>query len=433
MSIEVNLNLKTLNGESLIGTTDIVIGSSITVGTTPISSGGVNRLLFENSANKVSQNANLTFNGTLLKWDGQSTLANSEIFNISGGGGQGAIRVWKDGNSGAPSIRVGSNSDFISTKNSITGESNNRFYGTAHWVFEGSSASTGWVGIGSVSNPGARLDVRAQGALSTDLAFRVRNSANTIDNFVVDGKGHISARANNNTQLYIGGSNTDNAHPSYYSVVVAGYSNINYGFRTTILGSENTFGGTQYGTIVGTRNVMTSQGVVIGDSNTTQAGITIGNSNSNKGGQSAILLGNNNTVSATNGYPTKPLFVIGSNINVPNDININNAIYFGTRDTLDVPHAVLKHDNFMIGSMYPTLTNYDTNSRGVYYTKNAIVPTSLPTDSIAFYSNDIVAGNAAPHFRTEVGDIIKLYKQSSAGISTISDIVTVLTNLGLLG
>jgi len=353
MSIDVNINLKTVNGESLIGTGNIVVGGGLTIGTTAITSGVDNRVLFQNGG-KVQQSSNLVF-----------TSLNQLVIG---------------GHSGA-----------------------------------------------------AVLDVKSQGALSIDLALRVRNSANTIDNFVVDGKGHISARANNNTQLYIGGSNTDNAHPSYSSVVVAGYSNINYGFRTTILGSENTFGGTQYGTIVGTRNVMTSQGVVIGDSNTTQAGITIGNSNSNKGGLSAILLGNNNTVSATNGYPTKPLFVIGSNINVPNDININNAIYFGTRDALDVPHAVLKHDNFMIGSMYPTLANYDTNSRGVYYTKNAIVPTSLPTDSIAFYSNDIVAGNAAPHFRTEVGDIIKLYKQSSAGISTVFDIVTVLTNLGLLG
>ncbi len=48
------------------------------------------------------------------------------------------------------------------------------------------------------------------------------------------------------------------------------------------------------------------------------------------------------------------------------------------------------------------------------------------------YSNDITAGNAAPHFRTEVGDIIKLYKQSSAGIATVGDLVTVLQNLGLL-
>jgi hypothetical protein len=61
------------------------------------------------------------------------------------------------------------------------------------------------------------------------------------------------------------------------------------------------------------------------------------------------------------------------------------------------------------------------------------VPSLNITDSFQQYSADITVGNAAPHFRTEVGDIIKLYKQSSAGITTVGDLVTILTNLGLLG
>jgi hypothetical protein len=47
---------------------------------------------------------------------------------------------------------------------------------------------SGEVGIGT-NAPSARLDVRAQGALSTDLAFRIRNSANTDDLFSVNGTG----------------------------------------------------------------------------------------------------------------------------------------------------------------------------------------------------------------------------------------------------
>jgi hypothetical protein len=45
---------------------------------------------------------------------------------------------------------------------------------------------SGEVGIGT-NAPSARLDVKAQGALSTDLALRVRNSANTKDIFAVKG------------------------------------------------------------------------------------------------------------------------------------------------------------------------------------------------------------------------------------------------------
>jgi hypothetical protein len=42
------------------------------------------------------------------------------------------------------------------------------------------------IGFGGVDAQ-ARLDVRAQGALSTDLAFRVRNSANTITTLASNG------------------------------------------------------------------------------------------------------------------------------------------------------------------------------------------------------------------------------------------------------
>ena len=44
--------------------------------------------------------------------------------------------------------------------------------------------------IGSTT-AGARLDVRAQGALSTDIAFRVRNSADTANLLSVDGAGGV--------------------------------------------------------------------------------------------------------------------------------------------------------------------------------------------------------------------------------------------------
>ena len=45
------------------------------------------------------------------------------------------------------------------------------------------------LGIGATPATTVRLDVRAQGALSTDIAFRVRNSADTLDMFSVNGNG----------------------------------------------------------------------------------------------------------------------------------------------------------------------------------------------------------------------------------------------------
>lgn len=71
-------------------------------------------------------------------------------------------------------------------------------------------------------------------------------------------------------------------------------------------------------------------------------------------------------------------------------------------------------------------------------------PAASVADSFMFYSADIVAGNAAPHFRTENDDIIKLYKYvdadfgnaiNSGDVDTddaISAIISALTAHGLI-
>jgi hypothetical protein len=45
---------------------------------------------------------------------------------------------------------------------------------------------------------------------------------------------------------------------------------------------------------------------------------------------------------------------------------------------------------------------------------SATSPTTSATDGYRQYSADVVAGNAAPHFRTEDGNTIKLYQQTTA-------------------
>jgi hypothetical protein len=70
------------------------------------------------------------------------------------------------------------------------------------------SASLFWdntnarLGIGATPSTSVRLDVRAQGALSTDIALRVRNSANNDNIFSVSGNGAFTL--GNNTSYYIG-------------------------------------------------------------------------------------------------------------------------------------------------------------------------------------------------------------------------------------
>ena len=60
-------------------------------------------------------------------------------------------------------------------------------------------------------------------------------------------------------------------------------------------------------------------------------------------------------------------------------------------------------------------TGYNQNA-AVFGMKNALAmpgatdPTGAPTDHFGMYAKDIVAGNSAPHFITEAGDIVKLFK-----------------------
>jgi hypothetical protein len=52
---------------------------------------------------------------------------------------------------------------------------------------------------------------------------------------------------------------------------------------------------------------------------------------------------------------------------------------------------------------------------------SATAPTTSATDGYRQYSADVTTGNAAPHFRTENGAVIKLYQETTAvGNSTIS-------------
>jgi len=67
------------------------------------------------------------------------------------------------------------------------------------------------IGYGVTGGDGARLDIKAQGALSSDLAFRVRNSADSFNLLSIDGVGLISGRtdgAGGFNMNYQGTSNT---------------------------------------------------------------------------------------------------------------------------------------------------------------------------------------------------------------------------------
>jgi hypothetical protein len=110
------------------------------------------------------------------------------------------------------------------------------------------------------------------------------------------------------------------------------------------------------------------------------------------------------------------------------------------------------------GSLYVTnnvgigQTTFGTSAAKVMAFNNGTAPSTSPADAFQLYSADITAGNAAAHFRTENGAVIKIYQETTgvAGATraavagnTVSDadtfdgytvpqVVKALRNLGIL-
>ncbi len=91
-------------------------------------------------------------------------------------------------------------------------------------------------------------------------------------------------------------------------------------------------------------------------------------------------------------------------------IALTNATISGFR--FDVNGTTLLRSNTAIGPSTATFGTSATNTLAIY--TGATVPTTSPADAIQMYSADVVAGNAAPHFRTENGAVVKVYQETTA-------------------
>ena len=59
-----------------------------------------------------------------------------------------------------------------------------------------------------------------------------------------------------------------------------------------------------------------------------------------------------------------------------------------------------------------------TSAVSVISLPSGTAPTTSPADCYQVYSADVVAGNAAAHYRTENGDIVKIYSIGGWGTPT---------------
>ena len=184
------------------------LSTGLTVGTTAISSGADTRILYQNGG-VLQQTANFTFNPSTIAL----TLATNKTFSqYTSGSANDALKlslsstgavfgVQNTNASGFSGIEYLDNTGavkvFTGYNNSGSGEFRfNNIATSGFFTFKIASsdkltiANNGYVGIGQTS-PTARLHVVAQGALSTDIVARFRNSVNTGDLLNVLGNGNV--------------------------------------------------------------------------------------------------------------------------------------------------------------------------------------------------------------------------------------------------
>ena len=346
-------NIKTINGTTLLGSGDITVGGGIAVGTTAVTSGTIGRVFFQGTGNVVQQDADLFWDNANKRLGvGKTPAASSAKMVVAitdGTANQNyylTLRNQAAGFGGWGFVKLGSNDLGITYETNTDAPSlgtSMRFY------YGGNSAFGGSLSVGTLTTPAARLDVRAQGALSTDIAFRVRNSADSA------------------TIGYIAGN----------------------------------------GLIVLGENASTAPTVLVNPAGSTRLLLRGGTNQDLSFSSSGFAV-----LNCAQGFDAVAGSTGSSQIRFRNGSGGNVSLFYG---------------GLQIGTAQSasTATNFTLIANGV-------APSVNYADSHYYYSADIVAGNAAPHFRTENGDIIKLYKQDSAGILTVGQLVTVLQNLGLL-
>ena len=267
------------------------------------------------------------------------------------------------------------------------------FEGTGNVVQQ--SASLFWdntnarLGVGATPSTSVRLDVRAQGALSTDIAFRVRNSADTGNLFTSLGSAQIIVGTGTTTpegQILVRHDFTS-AQP-ILTLRNGQYGNIIFQVRDERTGSGASIGSFRINGIINGGETGSTKQFDFGGHG---LGASYGGATSN-----AVWLNNQGSVGDGTG---------SSVISVSSDFYINAQT---TKKFIFVP----RNGNFGVAQL-----TFGTSATNTIAIASGVAPTTSPADSFQQYSADITAGNAAPHFRTENGNVIKIYRETTAVVA----------------
>lgn len=184
----------------------------------------------------------------------------------------------------------------------------------------------------------------------------------------------------------------------------------------------------------GTLTVLATTGLDLTGLNASQLlRVNSGGTAIESGGASAIvptgtIVGTSDSQTLTNKVLTSPTITTMLIDDGDAGLTVTSADQTHATPTATIPNITGAADSFVMLALAQTLTN-KTISAGTFtgnqgMTNTGGAPGAALTDGIYFYAADIVAGNSAPHFYTEEGEIIKLYQNRSANQAVITPTTT---------
>lgn len=289
-------------------------------------------------------------------------IAGGAAGNTAGHGISGSV---DSGNSASLGFGVRGGAATAGTNYALYGDATGGVNNYAIYAYRGNAVvEQGNLAIGTTTN-GGRLYIKAQGALSTDNAFRIRNSADNADILNITGDANALLLGNMAVGSKTLGVTRD--------LSIGAYSNLRLifdsGYNTTganLISLTRRFGA---------------------------------NYNDN------TLLLQHSAFADGNVIPYKHHYV-------------NPSAYYGYTN----PGDALPYYGYDVGFIWfkdsaassnKQMKLSPDNALNIYSSTNLPIETNF-VDSFQLYSRDIVAGNSAPHFRTENGDVIKLYRETNA-------------------
>jgi hypothetical protein len=271
------------------------------------------------------------------------------------------------------------------------------------------------LGVGATPATTVRLDIRAQGALSTDIALRVRNSADTQNLFSLSGNGNFTLGLANSYYIAL--------NPS--SPSLRGYNSTNVAWQLSPWTGEHCW-------ITNNQTNQTQVGIGITTPTSKLHVYTSVDDTAIKIATGASLVANEtaclkfSTTNAGTSFGGDALIIRARSKGTSNaDQKCSAEFSLNRNGTNALKASITSQSNLLLQA--PT---EDTADIGVIYIPNGTAPTASIVDGYKQYSNDIVAGNAAPHFRTENGAVVKVYQETTAitAATLVSNLGTPLTD-----